>query len=270
MRRRRSPVAVRSGPIVRCRRSHGRPGRMACRLEESVPEIRPFRALAVRPSDGRRSGARRRAAVRRHRPGRAARSSARHPANVVRLDLPASRRPATSPTTATGARPDARRLALRRDAAQGPAPVRLRLRADLPRARDRRGADPARVLRRLRLEPFGPGRASCRTSGRSPAPARTATSCSARPASTPARSSRCTTTRRTDGARPGVAAARPADARRRRRRRRPPSPVGVPADGRGRPRRVARTARGRRRARSPSPTATIATRPRCATATSGG
>ena len=103
-------------------------------------------------------------------PDTRARLVARHPANVVRLDLPAEElgdEPGR-PLPARG--PDARGVALRWDAAQGPAPVRLRLRADLSRPghaieRTQRG-----FFARLRLEPFGPESGCCRTSGRSTGP----------------------------------------------------------------------------------------------------
>ena len=95
----------------------------------------PVPRPAVRRCDDRRPGARRRAAVRRHRRGRG-RAAAGPPPGQRRPPRPAGRggrRRARRSLPARG--PDARGLALGRDAAQGPASVDLRLRADLSRAR---------------------------------------------------------------------------------------------------------------------------------------
>ena len=153
------PTSVRSAPCATTR-----------------PRRRPRRSSSRRPttSSSARAGAP---------------ALARHPANVVRLDLPRDE---------PGDEPDDRyRRAARTLAAW---------RSDGTLHKDPHpsiyvyeqtyrvpGTDVERTQRgffaRLRLEPFGQGRACCRTNGRSPARARTATSCSARRASTPARSS---------------------------------------------------------------------------------
>ena len=200
-----------------------------------------------------------------------ARLLARHPANVVRLDLPAIE---------PGEEPDERyrraartlaAVALRRDAPQGSARGDLRLRADVPRSRHRRRADPARVLRpapaRAARARIGrpPPRADARGPARGPVPA----AAGDRREHEPGRRALRRPVR--DELRgPGDAGRRRACRRRTRRRRRPPPPL----DRRGG--RAARGPRGRRLSRQPAParsrsrTATIATRPRCATATSGG
>ena len=174
----RPPRARRPRPKVPCPRS-----------ARSAP------SASIRPTVGD-LGARGRPAVRRHR-RRRARAPARPPPGERRPPGPArrrSRRRARRPLPAR--RPDARRVALRRDAAQGPASVGLRLRADLPRPRHGRRADrSAGSSRGCASSRSGRSPASCRTSGRWPAPRRTATSCCARPASTRARSSACTTIR---------------------------------------------------------------------------
>ena len=113
-----------------------------------MPEIRPFRALRYQPDVVGDPGAvvappydvidaeRQRVLL------------ARHPKNAVRLDLPPAE-PGDGARRSLPARgADAGRVALRRDAAQGPAPVGLRVRADVPRPGHGRGARPARVLRR--------------------------------------------------------------------------------------------------------------------------
>ena len=125
-----------------------------------------------------------------------ARLLARHPANVVRLDLPAEE---------PGDEPDDRyRRAARTLAAW---------RSDGTLHKDPHpsiyvyeqtyrvpGTDVERTQRgffaRLRLETFGPDAGVLPHERTLRGPRRTATSCSARPASTPARSSACTTTRR--------------------------------------------------------------------------
>ena len=144
-----------TAPIVRCR-GPGSVGVAPCSAvpsarpraqRNSVPDIRPFRALRYDPEVGRRpgpvvappydvigAGPPPGAA----RPPSAQRRAARPPAGRARRG---SRRA----VPAGGA--DARRVALGRDAAQGPAPVGLRVRAGLPRARHGRGADAARLLR---------------------------------------------------------------------------------------------------------------------------
>ena len=155
----------------------------------------------LRPVRRRRPHQRRRSAVRRHRRGTPRR--ARRPA-------PGQRRPARPAGRGGGRRarravpsrgPDAGRVALRRHVPQGPAPVHLRLRADVLRAGHGHRAHPARVLRaaaprvvRARL-----GRAAARTDalGSEGGPLQ---GCSARPVSTRVRSWRCTAT--SVGARP--------------------------------------------------------------------
>ena len=106
-----------------------------------------------------------------------------------------ARRRARRPLPARG--PDPRRLALRRDAAQG---SRIRRSTSTSRPIACPGTDHERtqrgLLRAARPRAVRTGRRGpARTSGRWPAPERTATSCSARPASTRARSSPCSTTR---------------------------------------------------------------------------
>ena len=145
--------------------------------DPSVPRP-PLRARRRRrPRGGRR------AAVRRHRAG-----GSRPPARPApeRTSSGSTCRP-TSPATSRRSLPargaDARRVALRRDAPQGPATGDLRLRADVPRPGHGRRADAARVLRAgSGSSRSGRAPASCRTSGRSRRRARTATGCSGRPA----------------------------------------------------------------------------------------
>ena len=206
------PVAAPSGgrptaPIVRCirpgpdcvvRRAPRPMTSPSPRPEESVPEIRPFRALRFDPEVVGDLGRGRRAAVRRHR---------RRPRSATLLARAArtTRSASTCPTAEPREDPDERyrrvartlrRVAVRRHAAQGPPARRLRLRADLPRARHGHRADPARVLR-----PAAPR--AVRARRRRPAPraharrprARTATGCCARRASTRRPSSGSTATR---------------------------------------------------------------------------
>ncbi len=115
-----------------------------------------------------------------------------------------------------------------------------------------------------------PARASCPTSGPWPDPGKTATSCSAPPASTPARSWSSTTTRRRrePGCSTGSGRASPTSRS---------AMTTACSTGCGRswpmatpPRRLHRCWRRPRTARSRSPMAITAMRPRCSTATSGG
>ncbi len=121
-------------------------------------------------------------AVRRHR-SRRARPPAGAPRGQRRPPGPAlgcARRRARRPLSARGA--DAGRVAVRRDPAQGPPSVDLRLRTGVPRSRHRRRADPARVLRaRLPRAVRAGDRRAGRTSGRCPVPRRTGTSSCGRP-----------------------------------------------------------------------------------------
>ena len=171
-------------------------------LEDSVPQIRPFRALRYVPRRRRRPRRGRRAAVRRHRRRSRTRScwratDERRPARPA-----APRSPATSRTTGT-AGPRGR------SPRGGPTGRCARTRARRSTSTSRRTASPARDVERtqrgffarLRLEPFGPGVGVLpheRTLAG--AAARTATGCSGRRASTRARSSGCTTTRAGRGA----------------------------------------------------------------------
>ena len=207
--------------------------------EEPVPEVRPFRALRFDRSVVGDPGLVVAPPYDVIGPELRATLEARHPANVVRLDLPVEElgRRARRPLPARGA--DPRRLALGRDAAQGPASVGLRLRADLRGARARTSSGPsAGSSRGSGSSRSGRSRASCRTSGRWPAPGRTATSCSARPASTRARSSRCSRTiPATTGAAPGLRGRGPA-----RSRGRPTTTASAIACGPCRPTATARPA----------------------------
>ena len=167
-----------------------------------MPEIRPFRALRYDRRDDRRPGARRRPALRRHRRRRSGeRLLARHPANVVRLDLPGEE-PGDEPDDRY--RRAARTLAAWRSDGtlhKDPHPSIYVYEQTYRVPGTDVDADPARLLRAAPARAVRAGRrACCRTSGRWPARARTATSCCARPGSTPARSSCCTTIRQATGA----------------------------------------------------------------------
>ena len=210
-----------------------RPPRRApgTRSRGPVPEIRPFRALRFDPTSVGDLGARRRAAVRRDRPGlQHQRLLARHPGNVVRLDLPARASPGTSPTTGTAARPGRSRPG---------APTGRCARIRTPsiyvyeQAYRVPGTDVERTQRgffaRLRLEPFGPGErgpAARAHAGRAASEDRyrllRATGVNTSPVvglfEDPSRRA----TRRCSA----HVAARPPDIDVRRRRRRPPSTVG--------------------------------------------
>ena len=134
--------------------------------------------------------------------------------------------------------------ALRKD----PKPAVYVVRAGLPRPRHRDRAHPARLLRPPRSSSrSGPTAGSSRTSGRSRLPARTATGCCARPASTRRPSWSCTRIARARPRRTSrrIAATR-AGGRPRRRRRRAPPPVGRrPTTDRTAPREAGRAPRGR-------------------------
>ena len=147
-----------------------------------MPEIRPFRALRFDPANIDDLAAVVAPPYDVIGPEEHERLLARHPANVVRLDLPED---------AQGDEPDdryrraARTLAgwrsggvLRKD--PHPSIYVYEQTYRVP------GTDVQRTQRgffgRLKLESFGPDPACCRTSGRSRDPRRTATSCCARPA----------------------------------------------------------------------------------------
>ena len=115
--------------------------------EDPVPDVRPFRALRFDPTTVGDLGAVTAPPYDVIDGAARARYVARHPANVVQLDLPAERARRRARRSLPAHGPDAGRVALRRDPAQGPPSVGLRLRAGLPRARHGHRAPPARVLR---------------------------------------------------------------------------------------------------------------------------
>ena len=191
---------------------------------------------ATTPPRSATSGRRRRPAVRRHRrPTTSAPLLARHPANVVRLDLPADE---------PGDEPDDRyRRAARTLAAwRSDGTLRKDPRPSIyvyEQAYRVPGTDVERTQRgffaRLRLEPFGPEvrRPAARADAGGPA-RRTATGCCARPGvnTSPVVGLYDDPT---GAARRRLADAAAGRARRRgdRRRRRPPPPVGRPRRRRG-------------------------------------
>ena len=112
-----------------------------------MPNVRPFRALRYDPASIGDLGAVMAPPYDVVDPAVRSRLVARHPANVVQLDLP---------TEEPGDEPDDRYrrtarlfadVAVGRDAAQGPPSVGLRLRAGLSRPGHDDGADAAWVLR---------------------------------------------------------------------------------------------------------------------------
>ena len=237
-----------------------------------VPEIRPFRALRYDPSTVPDPALVVAPPYDVIGPDEHERLLARHPANIVRLDLPRDE---------IGDEPDDRyRRAARTLAAW---------RSDGTLHKDPHpsiyvyeqayrvpGTDVERTQRgffaRLRLEPFGPG-------SRRPAPRADDVRRQGGPLQAPARD-RCQhepgrrAVRRPERRRAGVLdrlTARAARHRRRGRRRHAPSTLGGSRRRRRRRRgRAAAWLRGVARSRSRSPTATIATRRRCAIATSAG
>ena len=266
-----------TAPIVRCigpglDRGTWRPAPVPCpcpRPEESVPDIRPFRALRFDPEVVGDLGPVVAPPYDVIGPDLERSLLARSPHNAVRLDLPhggAGRGPRRA---VPARRPHVRGVALRWHAAQGPAGRLLRLRAGLPRPGHRDRADAARLLR-------SPAPRAVRTRRRRAAPRAHAGRAARGPLPAPARDRREHLAGRRALPRPvgrgrGRARRRGGDAthrRRDRRRRRPPSAVDARRRRPGRRRRA--PDRGRpRRARSTSPTATTGTRRRCATATSG-
>ena len=196
---------------------------------------------------------------------------ARHPANVVRLDLPATSS-ATSPTTGIGARPGR----WRRGAPTGRCTrIRIRRSTSTSRRIGSRGPTWSRTQRgffaRLRLEAFGAGAGVLPHERTMAAPREDrykllrATGVNTSPVvglyDDP-----------TGAGRPVLDELTGARRRRRpgRRRRRPPSTLGGPGRrGRGRGRRAAPRPPPPA-GRSRSPTAITATRRRCAIATNGG
>ncbi len=175
---------VRGAPLAaRCHRTVHAPRGLRAR-DQTLP--RP----PLRPRDGRRRGTGRGTALRRHRRGSPPGAACPPPAQrrAARPSGGRARRGSGRALPAGGA--DADRLAVGRHAAQGPAPVGVRLPADLPRAGHGHRADAARVLRPVAHRAVRARRLACsRTSGRCRAPRRTATACCGPRASTPRRSS---------------------------------------------------------------------------------
>ena len=261
-----------------CRRHRPRPSAgvaVAVALARGSPCPRSVRSVrcattASRSATSPRSSPRRTTSSRR---ASAARLLARHPTNVVRLDLPSDGAGRRAGRSLPAGGPDPRGVALRRDASQGPAPVDLRLRAGVPRARHRHGADPARVLRPAAARGLRAGVPACCPHERTlDGPARGPVSAAAgdgREHQPGRRALRGPVRRRRAAILATIAAGRPASTS---------STTTASGTGSGSPQPTGDAERARRPrsspppARSPSrsPTATTATRRRFATATSGG
>ena len=122
-------------------------------LEEPVPQIRPFRALRFDPSSSPTVAVVARRTTSSARATRRCSLATRETSCVWTCPRRASR----GPRRAIPARgPDARGMAIRRDAPQGSAASVYVYEQTYRVPGTRRRADPARVLRGLRLEPFGP------------------------------------------------------------------------------------------------------------------
>ena len=228
------PAAAGRAAIVRCVRPDEPPSCHAVR-RGPVPDIRPFRALRYDPASIADPslvvappydvvGA-----------AEHERLLARHPANVVRLDLPGDELGDEPDDALPAGGPHARRHGGR----TGPS-TRIRIRRSTSTSRPIASRGPTSSGPSAASSPAcawsrsARARASCRTSGRWPGHARIATSCSGRPASTRARSSGCTTIRPAPaGPILDALTARRAGPRGDRRRRDPPSAVGRAADGDG-------------------------------------
>ena len=182
-----------------------------------------------------------------------------------------ARKPAMSPTIGIAERPGRLPAGVRTGRSTRTRIHRSTSTSRPTRPRDRHLANPGRVLRAASARAVRTGVWACfRTSGPWPGRGRTATSCCGRPGSTPARWWSCMTTRRPP-ARPSSTRSAPGSRTSRSSTTTASSTGCGPCRRTGRPRRRSPRCWPRPPAiRSRSPTGIIATKPRCATATSGG